>query len=197
MSNTPDYIIGTLESQPAVYVGTYHKYACGSLFGAWIDLSCFTDADDLLAACRELHKDEREPELMFQDFQGFPDCLYSESMGTERMQEILDYVNIDEDERDILEAYIDLNGKHGSIDELNTAAQEAFLCRLKPYMIKHNFFPGQEEEAFGQFLADSGYVNIPDDTPLSSYFDYKRYGRDMLIDTYEMTGEARYVFRRI
>ena len=196
MSNTPDYIIGHLDAQPAVYVGTYHKYACGDLFGAWIDLSCFTDADDLLAACRELHKDEREPELMFQDFQGFPDCLYSECMGAERLQEVLDFINIDDDERDILEAYIDLNGKHGTIDELNTAAQEAFLCRLKPYMIKHNFFPGQEEEAFGQFLADSGFINIPDDSPLSSYFNYERYGRDMLLDTYEMTGDDRYIFRR-
>lgn len=26
-------------SGPAVYVGTYHKYNCGSIFGKWFDLA--------------------------------------------------------------------------------------------------------------------------------------------------------------
>ncbi|WP_279511274.1 antirestriction protein ArdA, partial [Klebsiella pneumoniae] len=30
---------------PAVYVGTYHQYNCGSIFGKWFDLTDFDDED--------------------------------------------------------------------------------------------------------------------------------------------------------
>lgn len=52
---------------PAVYVGTYHKYNCGSIAGKWLDLTEFDDEQDFFAACSELHADEEDPELMFQD----------------------------------------------------------------------------------------------------------------------------------
>ena len=65
-----------------LYVGTYAKYAAGSLKGAWLDLANYADADAFAAACRRLHKDERDPELMFQDCETSEDWeqgLYSES----------------------------------------------------------------------------------------------------------------------
>ena len=40
---------------PAVYVGTYHKYNCGSLFGAWLDLTTFASYEDFCEVCRFLH----------------------------------------------------------------------------------------------------------------------------------------------
>lgn len=49
------------------YVGTYAKYNSGSLFGQWIDVSDFDNMEDFLEACRKLHADEKEPEIMFQD----------------------------------------------------------------------------------------------------------------------------------
>lgn len=51
-----------------VYVGTYNKYNEGSLFGKWLDMSDYDSYDDFIVACKELHKDEDEPEFMFQDF---------------------------------------------------------------------------------------------------------------------------------
>lgn len=67
-----------------LYVGTYAKYAAGSIAGKWMDLDKFESYDDFIAACRRLHKDERDPEFMFQDCEYDPDCdwqkgLYSES----------------------------------------------------------------------------------------------------------------------
>ena len=60
---------------PKVYVGTYHKYNSGSIDGAWIDLvKCGTYAI-FLKKCYEIHKDEREPEFMVQDYECFPDGL--------------------------------------------------------------------------------------------------------------------------
>ena len=52
-----------------LYVGTYHKYNCGSIDGAWLDLDAYDDKENFLEACRELHKDERDPEFMFQDYE--------------------------------------------------------------------------------------------------------------------------------
>lgn len=67
-----------------LYVGTYAKYNSGSLFGAWLDLDKYANADEFKAACRRLHHDERDPEFMFQDVETDPGCdwqdgLYSES----------------------------------------------------------------------------------------------------------------------
>lgn len=82
------------EVTPRIYVGTYAKYNNGSIEGAWLDLTDYADAEDFLNACKELHKDEEDPELMFQDFEGFPDFLYSESMGESEIQKIIDSIEI-------------------------------------------------------------------------------------------------------
>ena len=50
-----------------VYVGTYGKYNNGSLDGDWLDLDKFNSYEEFLAACRQLHKDELDPEFMIQD----------------------------------------------------------------------------------------------------------------------------------
>lgn len=74
-------------SEARVYVGTYNKYNNGSLFGKWLDLSDYSDKDEFLEACRELHKDEQDPELMFQDYENIPEALISESWLSEKFFE--------------------------------------------------------------------------------------------------------------
>lgn len=64
---------------PAVYVGTYHQYNCGSIFGKWFDLTDFDDEDAFYGACRTLHAGEEDPELMFRDIEGIPSQFASES----------------------------------------------------------------------------------------------------------------------
>ena len=61
-------------SEARVYVGTYNKYNSGSLFGKWLDLSDYSDKDEFMEACRELHKDEEDPEFMFQDYENIPEA---------------------------------------------------------------------------------------------------------------------------
>lgn len=58
-----------------VYVGTYGKYNSGSLSGGWLDLADYKSYSEFLAACHRLHKNERDPEFMIQDSEGFPDGL--------------------------------------------------------------------------------------------------------------------------
>lgn len=62
-------------NNPKVYVGTYKKYNNGSLAGAWLSLADFDNYGAFLAACRKLHKDERDPEFLIEDSEGFPDGL--------------------------------------------------------------------------------------------------------------------------
>lgn len=64
---------------PAVYVGTYQKYNNGSIKGAWLDLTDYSDYSDFLEACAEIHSDEDDPEFMYQDFENFPEQFYSEA----------------------------------------------------------------------------------------------------------------------
>ncbi len=51
-----------------IYVGTYHKYNNGSIAGAWIDLENLSE-EEFYSKCKELHKDETDPEFMYQDFE--------------------------------------------------------------------------------------------------------------------------------
>ena len=95
-----------------IYVGTYAKYNNGSIKGAWIDLAGH-DKESFLETCYELHKDESDPELMFQDFEGFPREYYSESSISD---ELFDYLDLDEDDKEILEAYKQYD-QNGTIEE--------------------------------------------------------------------------------
>ena len=74
-------------SEARVYVGTYARYNNGSLFGKWLDLSDYSDKDEFLEACRKLHKDEQDPEYMFQDYENIPEALISEYQGEYKDEE--------------------------------------------------------------------------------------------------------------
>ncbi|MFO6295703.1 antirestriction protein ArdA, partial [Pseudomonas aeruginosa] len=59
----------------AVFVGTYHQYNGGCIFGKWFDLTDFDDEDEFYDACRALHAPEDDPVFMFQHCGGVPSHL--------------------------------------------------------------------------------------------------------------------------
>lgn len=63
----------------SLYVGTYAKYNAGSIAGKWMNLRDYTTKRAFYDACKELHKDEADPEFMFQDHENIPAYLVSES----------------------------------------------------------------------------------------------------------------------
>ena len=112
----------TIDTQPRIYVGTYEKYNCGSIKGKWLDLHDYSDKEDFLEACKKLHSDEADPELMFQDFEGFPECYYSESSVPD---ELFDWLDLNTDDRELLAHYREATGQdycEGTIEK----ALEAF-----------------------------------------------------------------------
>src|SRR5262245_60441647 len=142
-----------------LYVGTYGKYASGSIAGKWLDLSDYADRDDFLKAAAELHKDEHDPELMYQDFEGFPRSYYNESYVDPKLW---DWLALSEDDRELLAVYRDNIRDDAEIDE----AREAFSGTYD-----------SEADWAANFLEDTGSLNeLPDH--LRNYIDYEAYARD-------------------
>lgn len=96
-------------TEARLYCGTYAKYNSGSIAGAWLDLADYAGRDELLAACFDLHKDEADPEFMFQDSEGFPSCWYSESSAP--AAELWKWLALDDGERLAFEAYASTKGR--------------------------------------------------------------------------------------
>jgi len=88
-----------------IYVGTYAKYARGSIAGAWLTLTDYSGAEDFLEACYSLHYDEADPELMFQSFDDIHKSYRNESVNVDALY---DYVNAClSDNKDVIDAGLD------------------------------------------------------------------------------------------
>jgi antirestriction protein len=104
---------------PRLYVGTYAKYNNGSIKGDWLELENYSDREAFLEAARELHSDESDPELMFQDYESFPACWYSESSAPPDI--FWEWLELEENERLAFGAYADNMGGEVSIDDFRDA----------------------------------------------------------------------------
>lgn len=165
----------TTVTQPAVYVGTYHKYNGGSIAGAWLTLTDYDDKADFLAACHALHANEADPELMFQDIEGIPDAFASECSvdwsfvdGFREAQ--------DDGRAAVFVAWAEYTGEcdYDAFDDAYYGEAES-----------------EEDFAYG-FVEDNGLLNeLPES--LRMYFDYEAYARDLFSDGYVF--HDGYVFR--
>jgi len=143
-----------------IYVGTYAKYNDGNLFGKWLNLENYTDRDEFYEACAELHVDEEDPEFMFQDWEGIPSDMISESHVSPECWTLLDaYEKYDED---AVNAYCHCFGEWNEND-----FNERYRGEYDSW------------EDFAEQLVDElGYLDeIPEH--LRYYFDYEKYARDL------------------
>ena len=113
--------MSTIQTDARVYVGTYAKYNSGSIAGKWLDLSDYSDRDAFLEACRELHADESDPELMFQDFEGFPRAWYSEHSAPPEI--LWEWLELGEDEQQAFAVYAEHYGDGAEIEGFREAWQ--------------------------------------------------------------------------
>jgi antirestriction protein len=157
--------------KPAIYCGTYGKYNDGSIAGKWLNLEDFQDATEFFEACKELHKDEHDPEFMFQDFEGFPKEFYSESMSTIDMDKLLEWVHLDEEDKNLIEQYLDATGYNLDDIDLETI-QENHFCTLDGW--------GSQDQQMGEYVIDNGLIEVPDH--LRNYIDTETLGREWLQD---------------
>jgi len=159
--------------EAAVYVGTYGKYNDGSLFGKWLKLSDYSDVEEFYAACRELHKDEPDPEFMFQDYENIPEGLISECSISEQVFTVLQILSeMDNSEREPFmiwcnNDHIDL-GKE-DIDDLLTRFKDDYIGMYN------------DEEAFARELIDER-EDLNDFA--KQFFDYEAYANDLFSSDY-------------
>ena len=167
-----------LTGNPSVYCGTYGKYNEGSIEGQWIDLSTFDDFDDFYNYCCAIHADEEDPELMFQDYECFPEEYYDECLGRDDFDKIQKYIELcDSNKQEAVDAWLSITCGD-DIDKF----EEAYMGEW------------DSEEAFAESLADDcGYLSqIPEN--LRYYFDFSAFARDLF--AYDYDYEDGFVFLR-
>ena len=168
----------TCDVTPRVYVGTYAKYAGGSIAGDWLNLEDYDTEAAFYAACKELHKDESDPELMFQDFEGIPSDWYGECSIDKKVWE---WLELDGDDREKVIALIGSRGAH-YLKDLQEMIDEYIVCHV---------------ERFEEFVEELAYDTFPEiaEGGLGCYFDFDLYEVDCRID-YDYCEETGYVVRR-
>lgn len=164
-----------------LYCGTYKKYNEGSLKGAWMDLDEYEDADAFIHACYELHKDEKDPELMFQDVEienDWEDGLYSECSVPRdywNIKEALEEEHVDED---LFNAFIQGKCERASV-EMVTKCQQCYTG----YHYTDTFNAG-EQYAQDEFYETHSKQEIDSMEWILRYVDWERVWSDMTYDGY-------------
>lgn len=184
---TPETLIDAIgehksdcSGNPSIYCGTYGKYSGEKgICGLWIDLTTFYDYDDFIEFCQAIHADEEDPELMAQDYEGFPRQWYNEGF-------------MSEDDFDHILEYSDMCDKHG---------QEAVDDYMEFYDELDNFeeaYCGEwdSEEDFARHIVEECYDLERSMGDLARYFDYEAFGRELFMYDYSM-GANNNVFRRV
>ena len=179
-----DYALTHFDGSPAVYVGTYHKYNCGSLRGVWLDLTTFADYDEFLAVCRHIHRDEISPEFMAQDFTDFPSEFYTEGFMSEREFDVIqEFAKLDDDDKEAFEVYAAAFGSSRDDVSIFDNFREAYCGKWS-----------SEEEYAEQLVEDCCMLEGAPEF-LKSYFNYAAFARDLFIDDYYF--DSGFVFRRL
>ena len=144
---------------PRIYVGTYAKYNNGSIEGKWLDLEDYTDKESFYEACAELHNDESDPEYMFQDHEGIPEGMVSESHIDEKVWE---WLQLDDDDRELLMVYQEHIREDADIEE----ARDAYDGQ----------YDSEQDWAY-EYVESTGMLSeCPEH--LRNYFDYESFARD-------------------
>ena len=155
-----------------IYVGTYHKYNCGSIEGAWVDVTNLNETE-FLEKCREIHKDEQDPEFMFQDWE----CnhlldSYVDEMGIDsEFWEIKEQLEkLEDSEIEALNCYV----KAGFDFDINEF-RDRYFCHIEDY---------NTNRAFGDYMLEElgELQQVPQH--LRYYIDAEAYGRDLLINDF-------------
>ena len=170
-------------SEARIYVGTYAKYNNGSIFGEWLDLSDYSDKEEFYDACRELHKDEADPEFMFQDWEYIPSGLIGESWLSDNIFEIIEAMDdLDDEKQEAFAVWIDHESydiEKQDITDLISKFEDAYQGAYK------------DEEDYAYEVVDECY-DLPEFA--KTYFDYEKFARDLFMTDYWY--EDGYVFRR-
>lgn len=168
-------------SNASVYVGTYRKYNNGSLSGAWLNLSDYESREELYAACRKLHKDEADPEFMFQDWEYIPNGFISEYGISNVLFAVIEaskQICNEEAFATWLDYYTEDDFADKDADDIEEMFNESYEGEY------------ESDVDFAYHIVEE-YYNL--EGPLATYFDYQAFARDLFMSEY--WSDNGYVFR--
>lgn len=162
-----------------VYCGTYGKYNDGSLYGEWIRLDDYSTFEDFMEYIRELHKDEEDPEFMFQDVEDFFIDEEPSLSDIKVWYELFKY--------DLYPYYLD--------EDIAKEIVRQFADKwenLKEYCENHYYCSFDSFYDLG--FSSSKDLGLPDS--LDYYFDFEKYGKAIAeeYDVVEGDGEKILLF---
>lgn len=165
-----------------IYVGTYAKYNSGSIAGAWLDTTDYADRAEFYEACRDLHSDEDDAELMFQDYDGA--IMYkldkmrfvSECHVSPEIWEFIDHFGDDEEQ---FEAFVEWSAHvgGGSLESFESAFVGSFdsLTAYAEHLFEEEYLPCIQDKYLQEFFG--------------RYFDAKSYAHDLDCNGYMSIGD--------
>jgi len=157
-----------------IYVGTYAKYNNGSIYGAWLKLEDYSDYEELQNAMRNLHKDEEDPEFMFQDYECSEAIenlgLISEYHISENIFEIIQEIENCSYEEEVIEAYINcIDSSANDIREIIDKVNETYSGEYS-----------NDIEFTQQLLEETG--DLCSNLPNYIHIDWDRTANDIMMD---------------
>ncbi|MFY1046657.1 antirestriction protein ArdA [Chryseobacterium sp. GP-SGM7] len=159
-----------------IYVGSYYKYNNSNIYGKWLNLSDYSDYDELLKAMRELHKDEHDPEYHFQDYEHFELFeklgLIHESFLSPEIYDIAEQIDDSGHDSEVFEACLDNLGKMD-------------FQSLNEYV--NNFYCGEYANDI-DFVQEFYENDIPFNLPNFVVIDWEMTTKNLMYDYFESNG---------
>ena len=161
------------KERPAVYVGTYAKYSAGNLDGDWLYIDEYESKEEFIEACKELHKDEEDPELMFQDWDYIGTPLVTEDFISPAIWDFDYCVLVERYGLDAVDAFLSHDYSLGEFEDIYQGEFDS-------------------KKDFAECLAEE--MGLLDEVPerLQYYFDYEAFARDLFACDYRF--DNGYVF---
>lgn len=167
-----------------VYVGTYAKYNDGNLSGAWLNIGDYPTKKEFIDAYRKLHSDEKEPELMFQDYENIPCGLIDECWISDNLFNLVSATKeLDDEEQRAFWSWLNITSQDTKEDA------DTLVERFR------DAFEGayDSEQDFACHLVDENYDLDKIMGNLSIYFDYEAFARDLFLGDYVFDGEFVFI----
>jgi antirestriction protein len=82
------------DDTPKIYVADLEAYNNGRLSGVWLDLTDYSDADELMDAINDFLKTTGGEEYAVHDYENLPSSMYSEYMGVRDFEEIYEMIDL-------------------------------------------------------------------------------------------------------
>jgi len=166
------------ETSPRIYVADLSAYNNGKLIGSWLDISDYSSGYEVMEAIGSLLEDwseqsgEVREEYAIHDFEGFPNQLYSESMGEKEFDIIIGGISVSEDKGVPMDVILTIMKEYSlDADEVGDWFDEHY----------QGYFDNDEKFADNYIDNIGGVEELGKDT-LATYFDYQSFSRDLAYD---------------